>query len=58
MVESKAEYEDVSVAEFLSVCIYLSEECGKIIREVESSGDLKKCSKDNNSPVTMADLRV
>ena len=23
---------DINVAEFLSVCIYLSEECGKVIR--------------------------
>ena len=31
---------NISVAEFISVCIFLSEECGKIIREVEESGQL------------------
>jgi len=39
-VES-SDHRDISVAEFLSVCVYLSEECGKIIRQVEESGDLK-----------------
>ena len=56
MVESKAEYEDVSVAEFLSVCIYLSEECGKVIREVEKTEDLQTAHKGDNSPVTMAKM--
>jgi len=43
MVEANQEvqHQDISVAEFLSVAIYLSEECGKIIRQVEDSGDLK-----------------
>ena len=30
----------INLAEFLSVCIYLSEECGKVIRDVVNSGDL------------------
>ena len=34
-------HENINVAEFLSVCVYLSEECGKVIRQVEESGDLK-----------------
>ena len=51
-------HQDINLAEFVSVLIYLSEESGKIIREIESSGDLKRCSKDDMSPVTMADLRV
>jgi len=32
---------DINLAEFVSVLIFLSEECGKVIRQVESSGDLK-----------------
>lgn len=51
-------HQDINLAEFVSVLIFLSEECGKIIREVESSGDLKKMDKSDQSPVTMADLRV
>jgi len=51
-------HQDINLAEFVSVLVYLSEECGKIIREVESSGDLKKMDKADASPVTMADLRV
>ena len=51
---------NISVAEFISVCIFLSEECGKIIREVEESGQLAifQKAKDTSSPVTEADLRV
>jgi len=45
------------LAEFFSVCIFVSEECGKIIRQVESSGDLKTVTKVEG-PVTVADLRV
>ena len=56
MVESGAA--TISVAEFLSVCIYLSEECGKVIRQVEESGDLKTQEKGKDGPVTVADLRV
>ena len=48
----------INVADFLSVCIYLSEECGKIIRQVEESGDLKTQEKGKDGPVTQADLRV
>ena len=33
-------HKDINIAEFLSVCIFLSEECGKIIRRVEESGEL------------------
>ena len=54
----EASHQDINLAEFVSVLIYLSEECGKIIREVESSGDLKTVDKSNMTPVTMADLRV
>ena len=46
------------MADFLSVCIFLSEECGKVIREVEESGQLKTQSKGMAGPVTEADLRV
>jgi 3'(2'), 5'-bisphosphate nucleotidase len=51
-------HQDISVAEFLSVSIFLAEECGKIIREVQESGDLGRKDKSDESPVTMADLRV
>jgi len=57
MVES-GEHVDINVAEFLSVAIFLSEECGKIIRNVKESGDLGQVSKDDTSPVTVADLKV
>ena len=36
---TKNQHEDINIAEFLSVCIYLSEECGKVIRQVEESGE-------------------
>ena len=51
-------YEDINVAEFLSVCVYLSEESGKIIRQVEESGQHQTKSKGIENPVTVADLRV
>ena len=40
------------------MCIYLSEECGKIIRQVEESGTHQTQEKGVNNPVTIADLRV
>ena len=49
---------DISVAEFLSVCIFLSEKCGNIIREVHESNDLKTVAKGVENPVTIADLKV
>ena len=51
-------HENISVAEFLSVCVYLSEECGKVIRQVQESGELKTQEKGKDGPVTQADLRV
>ena len=51
-------HQDINVAEFISVCIFLSEECGKVIRQVEESGVLKTMSKDDKSPVTIADITV
>ena len=54
----QGKYENINLAEFLSVCIFLSEECGKVIREVEESGILKTMSKTDNSPVTIADIKV
>ena len=48
----------IKIADFLSVCIYLSEECGKIIREVEESGEHQRKDKGVNNPVTIADIRV
>ena len=36
----------------------MSEECGKIIRQVEESGEHQTKSKGINNPVTVADLRV
>ena len=51
-------HQNISVAEFISVCIFLSEESGKVIREVEESGILKTMSKSDDSPVTIADIKV
>jgi hypothetical protein len=49
----------ISVAEFLSVCINLAEKSGNIIREVYRSKDLGMTEKDwGQGPVTVADLRV
>ena len=45
-------HEDISVAEFLSVCVYLTEECGKVIRQVQESGELKTQEKGKDGPVT------
>ena len=51
--------QDISIAEFLSVCINLAEESGKIIRQVYASGNLESKEKDQEQgPVTVADLRV
>ena len=36
----------------------MSEECGKVIRQVEASGDKKTKEKAKDDPVTIADLRV
>eukprot|EP00347_Sterkiella_histriomuscorum_P016675 403352286 len=52
-------HQTINLAEFLSVCIYLAEESGKIIREVHKSGDIGTQNKDfDQGPVTIADLRV
>jgi 3'(2'), 5'-bisphosphate nucleotidase len=52
-------HKDISVAEFLSAAIHLSEVSGNIIREVYASGDIGTQQKDKNEgPVTVADLRV
>jgi 3'-phosphoadenosine 5'-phosphosulfate (PAPS) 3'-phosphatase len=40
------------------VCIFLAEESGKVIREVEESGVLQTMSKTDASPVTIADIKV
>jgi 3'(2'), 5'-bisphosphate nucleotidase len=52
------EHTEISTAEFLSVCCYLAQECGKIIRDVAESDDFKLKEKVDASPVTIADLRV
>ena len=57
-IAKKLPHQEINVAEFMSVCIYLAEECGKIIRQVEESGDLKTQEKGKDGPVTVADLRV
>jgi hypothetical protein len=38
--------QDISVAEFLSICINIAEESGKIIRQVYASGNLESKEKD------------
>ena len=50
--------DEISVAEFISVCVFLSEECGKVIRSVEESGALQVMEKSDDSPVTIADITV
>ena len=50
--------EEIKVNEFMSVSITLAEQCGKIIRQVHSSGDLKMQQKGQEGPVTIADLKV
>ena len=55
---SGGHHQDINIAEFISVCIFLSEECGKIIRRVEESGDLKTIQKGEENPVTLADITV
>ena len=52
-------HQAINVAEFISVLIHVSEECGKVIRNVaETGGHKKQASKDDESPVTEADLIV
>jgi hypothetical protein len=51
------EHRDICLAEFVSTGIFLAEECGKIIRKVNLSGELKTVNKlDQAGPVTLADL--
>lgn len=50
------EHQKISVAEFTSVAIFLAEEAGKIIRQVQESGDLKTKEKLDKSRVTVADF--
>jgi len=45
------------VAEFLSVCVYLAERSGDIIRDVEATGE-KQISMKVDGPVTIADIRA
>ncbi len=40
LVSSEVHHVDISLAEFISVCIYLAEECGRIIHKVVESGAL------------------
>lgn len=49
--------QQISVAEFLSVAIFLAEESGKVIRHVEQTG-FEALKKGDDSPVTEADIRV
>jgi hypothetical protein len=57
-MESGDKNEMISVAEFLSVIVYLAEISGNIIREVHRSADLGEKNKGEEGPVTIADLRV
>merc|ERR1740139_1057862 len=50
--------QDISVAEFLSVIVFLAEKSGDIIREVEASGEKQVSMKDKEGPVTIADIRA
>ena len=44
------------MAEFISVCVFLAERAGEIIRECQQSGEnLKQLNKDDH--LTIADLR-
>ena len=48
--------QDINVAEFLSVIVYLAEKSGDIIRKVEASGEKQISMKDKEGPVTIADI--
>ena len=56
MVETAPE-QHINVAQFLSICIFLAEESGKIIRHVEQTG-FEAVVKTDKSPVTLADITV
>ena len=48
---------EINVAEFLSVCVYLAEQAGNILREVYDSGNLGQQYKGHNQgSVTVADI--
>ena len=47
----------IDIAEFLSVCVYLSERAGDIIRDVHASGQKQENMKIDG-PVTIADIRA
>ena len=46
------------LADFVSVCVYLAEKAGEIIRDVHNTGKLDIETKDDESPVTIADLKA
>ena len=52
----------INLAEFLSVCVSLSELCGDVIREVHESGYLgvkeKESQETPEDKLTIADLQV
>lgn len=50
--------DDINLAEFFSVCIFLAEEAGRTIRNVYQSGKLKTEFKEVDDPVTIADFTV
>lgn len=50
-------HQDINLAEFISVLVMLTEQCGSIIRDVQKTGFTAK-EKGDASPVTQADIRV
>ena len=50
--------ERIDLAEFLSVCVFLAEEGGRVIRQVEQSHDLQTIDKGDAGPVTIADFII
>ena len=51
------DHQEINLAEFISVLVYLTEQCGSIIRDVQKTGFTAK-EKGDASPVTQADIRV
>jgi hypothetical protein len=50
--------QSIDLAEFLSVCVFLAEQSGRVIREVEQSHDLQTIDKGDAGPVTIADFII
>ena len=48
----------INLAEFVSVCMFLAERGGDVIRDIALKTNYQQQTKQDDSPVTEADLKV